>query len=85
MLDRAAYHLPALKNAKITPVPVGYRPMPMDGLPVLGFTKAVPNMYISVMHSGVTLAAAVGEFCTIEIVDGTSVEMLERYRLERFS
>lgn len=84
MLDRASYHLPALKNAKITPVPAGFRPMPMDGLPVLGFTKAVPNMYISVMHSGVTLSAAVGEFCTIEIMDGTSVEMLESYRIERF-
>ncbi|MGQ4809438.1 Hydrogen cyanide synthase subunit HcnC [Candidatus Entotheonellaceae bacterium PAL068K] len=85
MLCRAIHHLPALQGARITPVPVGYRPMPMDGLPILGFTEAVPNLYMAVMHSGVTLAAAVGEFASIEVVDRSSLDLLERYRLERFS
>lgn len=85
MLARAAYRVPAIKGATITPVPVGYRPMPKDGLPILGFTEAVPNMYVAVMHSGVTLAALVGELSAIEILDGAKVDLFEPYRLERFA
>ncbi|MCH7654096.1 MAG: FAD-binding oxidoreductase [Chloroflexi bacterium] len=84
MLARAIERVPAIRGASITPVPVGYRPMPMDGLPILGFTRAVPNMYVAVMHSGVTLAALVGEFAAIEIADGAPVDLFEPYRLERF-
>ena len=84
MLARAVERVPAIRGASITPVPVGYRPMPMDGLPILGFTRAVPNMYVAVMHSGVTLAALVGEFAAIEIADGVPVGLFEPYRLERF-
>jgi glycine/D-amino acid oxidase-like deaminating enzyme len=58
--------------------------MPLDGFPVLGFTAAVTNLYIAVMHSGVTLAPLVGELATMEIVDGARVEMLTAYRPERF-
>ena len=84
LLARATRYLPALAGARAIPVPVGYRPMPLDGLPVLGFTKEVPNVYLAVMHSGVTLAPLVGEFSAIEIVDGVNVELLAPYRLERF-
>lgn len=84
MLARAVEHVPTIKGASITPVPVGYRPMPMDGLPVLGFIEAVPNAYVALMHSGVTLAALVGEFAAIEIADGTPVDIFEPYRLSRF-
>ena len=76
---------PPLPEAQAIPVPVGYRPMPLDGLPVLGFTQTVPNVYIAVMHSGVTLAPLVGELSAIEIVEGTTVDLLSPYRLERFS
>ena len=58
--------------------------MPADGLPVLGFSENVPNLYLAVMHSGVTLAPLVGELSAIEIIDGTKVEMLQPYRPERF-
>jgi glycine/D-amino acid oxidase-like deaminating enzyme len=84
LLARAAHYLPALADAYAVPVPVGYRPMPLDGLPVLGFTAAVPNLYIALMHSGVTLAPLVGELATMEIVDGARVELLAAYRPERF-
>jgi glycine/D-amino acid oxidase-like deaminating enzyme len=84
LLARATHYLPALAGAKAIPVPVGYRPMPLDGLPVLGFTKKVPNVYLAVMHSGVTLAPLVGEFSAIEIVDGVNVELFAPYRVERF-
>ena len=83
LLARAMQYFPALAGAKAIPVPVGYRPLPLDGLPIIGFTEAVPNLYIALMHSGVTLAPLVGEMAALEIVDGARVEMLDRYRLER--
>ena len=69
---------------KAIPTPVGYRPMPLDGFPVIGFTKAVPNLYITLMHSGVTLAPLVGEMATLEIVDDVHVDWFVPYRPERF-
>ena len=84
LLTRATFYLPALTGAYATPVPVGYRPMPLDELPILGFTQAVPNLYLALMHSGVTLAPLVGELSMIEIVDGIQVALLDSYRIERF-
>ena len=84
LLARASVYLPALRAATPIPVPVGYRPMPIDGLPALGFTRAVPNLYIALMHSGITLAPLIGELATLEILDGARVDTLEHYRPERF-
>ena len=84
LLSRAVHYLPTLAGARAIPTPVGYRPMPIDGLPVIGFCEAAPNLYIALMHSGVTLAPLVGELATVEIVDGAHVEMLAPYRPERF-
>ncbi len=84
LLDRATHYFPALQGATAIPQPVGYRPMPVDGLPVLGFAQAVPGLYVAMMHSGVTLAPLVGELAAIEIGDGVSVDILTPYRAERF-
>lgn len=85
LLARACRYLPTLSGAKAVPVPVGYRPMPQDGYPVLGFPGRAPNVYIALTHSGVTLAPLIGELATMEIVDGARVEMLGPYRPDRFS
>ena len=84
LLARAKTYLPAIADAKAIRTPVGYRPMPLDGFPVLGFTKAVSNMYIALMHSGVTLAPLVSEMATLEIADGAQVDWFVPYRPERF-
>ncbi len=84
LLDRATHYLPALAGATAFPVPVGYRPMPLDELPVIGFAEAVSNLYVAVMHSGVTLAPLVGEWAAMEIAHGARIEALERYRPDRF-
>ena len=84
LLARATHYLPALAGARAMPVPVGYRPMPRDGFPVLGYPEPVPNVYLALMHSGVTLAPLVGELAAMEIVDGARVHILEAYRPERF-
>ena len=84
LLARAKTYLPAIADAKAIPTPVGYRPMPLDGFPVLGFTASVPNLYITLMHSGVTLAPLVGEMATLEIVNDVRVDRFVPYRPERF-
>ena len=94
LLGRAIHYLPSLAEARAITVPVGYRPMPLDGYPVLGFSapgspapgssEAAPNVYIALTHSGVTLAPLIGELAAIEIVDGVRVEGLSPYRPERF-
>ncbi len=85
LLARATHYLPILAGATAHPEPVGYRPLPLDGLPVLGFPTAVPNCYIALMHSGVTLAPLVGAYAAMEIADGAHVELLAPYRPERLT
>lgn len=85
LLARATHYLPTLAGASVVPVAVGHRPMPLDELPVIGFAKAVPNLYITLMHSGVTLAPLVGQLASMEIVDGARVDCLEGYRPRRFA
>ena len=45
--------------------------MPADGEPIVGPVAEVPGLYLAVMHSAVTLAAAVGRLVARELVDGT--------------
>ncbi|MCZ6874658.1 MAG: FAD-dependent oxidoreductase [bacterium] len=84
LLARATHYLPALAGAHLLPIPVGYRPMPLDEMPVIGFAKTIPNLYLTLMHSGVTLAPLVGQLVTMEIVDGACINILKAYRPERF-
>ena len=84
LLGRATHYFPALKGAAAIAQPVGYRPMPAGGLPMLGFAQAAPNLYVAIMHSGVTLAPLVGELAALEIAEGVRVDWLAPYRVERF-
>ena len=84
LLARAAQYVPGLKGASAIPVPVGYRPMPLDGFPVAGFSPKAPNVYLALTHSGVTLAPLMAQLATMEIVDGANVELLADYRPSRF-
>lgn len=81
---QAKTFLPLLHHATIQEIRRGRRPIPQDGLPIIGFTQAVPNLYLTTMHSGITLAALVGEFTAIEMMDGVQIDLLAPYRLERF-
>lgn len=84
LLERAVHYLPELAGAIAIPVPVGYRPMPEpDGLPVVGFIREHPRIYMALMHSGVTLAPLIGELGSLEITSGSRASVLEPYRPER--
>ena len=86
LLERACHYLPGLAGAKAVPVPVGWRPMPLDGHPIMGFTAEVPNLYIALTHSGVTLAPVLSQLATMEICDGVNADdVLSPYRPTRFA
>jgi glycine/D-amino acid oxidase-like deaminating enzyme len=64
---------------------LGVRPIPADRLPVIGPVTGLPGLYLVVMHSGITLAPLVGRLSAEEIVGGSSLDVLEPYRLDRFT
>ncbi|MDQ2067669.1 FAD-binding oxidoreductase [Xinfangfangia sp. CPCC 101601] len=63
-------------------VTLAHRPVPGDGLPVIG--AALPGLWLAVMHSGATLAAITAELLAAEI-DGKESADLAEFRPNRFS
>lgn len=64
---------------------VGQRPVPQDGLPVVGPVPERPGVYAAVMHSGVTLAPLVGRLVAGELLSGRADPLLAPYRPERIT
>jgi glycine/D-amino acid oxidase-like deaminating enzyme len=84
MLKKVSAVLPQLSSATLEKVTLGWRPMPKDGHPIIGFPAGRRDVYLTVMHSGVTLGALVGRLAAAEILDGVQVDTLAPFRLERF-
>ena len=85
ILRQAARVLPGVRGVAVERVTVGYRVMPADEYPVVGFADRCPNLYIAAMHSGVTLAPLIGQLAALEILDGARVNLLDPYRPSRFT
>lgn len=65
-------------------VTLAHRPVPGDGLPVIG-AAGPEGLYVAVMHSGATLAAIVAELATKELVLGERDVLLGPYGADRFA
>ncbi|PJJ73014.1 glycine/D-amino acid oxidase-like deaminating enzyme [Diaminobutyricimonas aerilata] len=94
-VDRLRAELDRTRDVRLVSVDIGWRPMPIDGEPIVGAVPGRPGLYVSVMHSGVTLAAAVGRLVADEIAghpgdgdagasEGVDSLELRGCRLERF-
>jgi glycine/D-amino acid oxidase-like deaminating enzyme len=81
ILRQVRRFLPALRDAAIERVTLGFRIMPEDEFPKVGFAGACSNLYVAAMHSGVTLAPLIGELAASEILDGARIGSLEAYRI----
>ena len=57
--------------------------MPADGMPIVGPIPSVQGAYVATMHSGVSLAAIVGQTVAEEIISGNVSPTLEHYRPDR--
>lgn len=85
LLDMARRDCPALGGSQVEELRVGARPMPVDGLPIIGPVPGVQGAYVAAMHSGVSLAAIVGRTVSEEVTSGNASPLLEHYRPDRFS
>ena len=83
MLTVAKTFAPGIETASINDVYIGWRPLPIDGHPVIGSSPNRPDTYLAIMHSGVTLAPIVGQLATQELLGGTTVSRLDDYRPDR--
>ena len=62
---------------------LGFRPTPGDGFPMIGRSQSREGLYITVMHSGITLAPAVGLFATNELLEGKRDPLIASYHPDR--
>jgi glycine/D-amino acid oxidase-like deaminating enzyme len=82
LLDRARVLLPGLGNAAVQSACVGVRPIPPDGLPVVGLLPGLENLYVVVAHSAAHLAPVLGRLAADELT-GISRAQLEPFRPAR--
>ena len=64
-------------------VRVGERPIPGDGLPVLGRAVELPNFHFAVSHSGATLCLHAGDLVAAEALGVETGDALAPFRFER--
>lgn len=84
LMATARQFLPSLpQDVAVDEVVIGWRPLPIDGHPVIGPSPASPNSYIAIMHSGVSLAPIVGEMVSDELLNGSERSELTPYRASR--
>jgi glycine/D-amino acid oxidase-like deaminating enzyme len=73
---------PGIRDTTVESVRIGERPIPADGLPVLGRALELPNFHFAVSHSGATLCLHAGDLVAAEVL-GDDQSALAPYRLER--
>ncbi|MFF5234397.1 NAD(P)/FAD-dependent oxidoreductase [Dactylosporangium sp. NPDC000521] len=84
LLRRAGQVIPGLGGQPVENV-CCVRPLPVDGHPLTGWLPTLPNTYLVVSHSGMTLAPLLARHAAAEILDGTAHDELAAYRLTRFA
>ena len=84
LLENASRFMPRIKDTKLETVTLGYRVLPKDDYPIVGFVERCPNLYVAAMHSGITLSPLIGHVAASEILDGVSVDLLKDFRPSRF-
>ena len=72
--------VPELGGAAITGARAVSRPIPADGFPSVGALDDVPGYYEAISHSGITLAAIIGQVLAREITDGEVSPLALPYR-----
>jgi glycine/D-amino acid oxidase-like deaminating enzyme len=85
LIERIRQQLVDAQDIELAGYTVGNRPIPMDGFPIISRPATCDGLYIAVMHSGATLAPAVGKFATEEILTGERNPLLQPFGLDRFA
>jgi len=75
--------IPALAAARVIRAFAGIRPIPVEGMPILGPVRSVEGLFIAVADSGITLCPLLGESMATVINQGSLPEGLEGWSPER--
>lgn len=82
--DRFAASFAGADDTKVLSAEIGWRPMPADEEPIIGRPTGTHGLYVAVMHSAITLAAAAGRLAASEILTGVPAPELAGCRPDRF-
>lgn len=64
---------------------IGYRPIPEDQCPIIGFIESTQPVYVAVMHPAVTCAASIGRLVCEHLKTGIQPQILNKYHPNRFN
>lgn len=81
--ELAATLLPSLAEVPRHRAKTGSRPVPMDGLPIVGWLDENQQVYSVAAHSGVNFAPALARLACTEMVEGAVPEQLRPFRPAR--
>lgn len=62
---------------------LGFKPTPGDGFPMIGRPQNREGLYVTVMHSGISLAPAAGLFAAAELLEGKRDPLIAPYHPDR--
>jgi len=85
LFRQAQKSFPMLSATRVDQFTLEWRPMPRDGMPIVGPLPGFPAIYVATSHSGVTLAPAIAELVARELVDGQAAAELSAFRPARFA
>jgi glycine oxidase len=82
----AARAIPVLAHATVVEHWAGLRPVSPDGLPIVGADPARPELFYACGFSrnGILFAPWAADHLATELADGTRMEALAPFRIERF-
>jgi glycine/D-amino acid oxidase-like deaminating enzyme len=84
-LERLEQTFTGAHDVRLVEARLGVRPMPVDGLPIIGPLPDRPGGFVAVMHSAVTLAPVAGRLVAAEVLDGLNPRELQHVRPQRFT
>jgi glycine/D-amino acid oxidase-like deaminating enzyme len=85
LIQEASHIIPALASMKASEVKLGIRAIPADGLPAIGPIPGVSGYYVAVMHSGITLAPAIGAMVAAELLNDCTEATFAAFRPGRLT
>jgi glycine/D-amino acid oxidase-like deaminating enzyme len=80
-----AKSLPEDVSLTVNSAKIGVRPLPVDGLSVVGPIRELKGLYTAVTHSGITLGPLLGELVAEEVFFERPVSLLDPFRPDRFT
>lgn len=84
MLVAAAEWLPELGTAGLETCRIGVRPIPPDGLAIVGQVPTFPECHVAATHGGITLAGLVGKLCAQGVLRPGQNTLLDELKPQRF-